>query len=166
MNHAHVQRVPAASIEGEAVAPAETRAANQGHWSSAHFAADAIAYLARQEWAGTDGPGSFCDQIAEISPDRPIDEPLAAILLHGERRRDDRWLATDASPLPMPNRRRPPPIVAAAEVIDVHALHDDLAHVYVAGLSAMWNVTAAAQLLGLRSTTAAERLHRRYITRP
>ena len=87
------------------------------------FTPDAFAYLARQPWPGNVRElRNLVARAAAIHGATPIDEPRAAVLLHGERRAVDRWLASAVAPLPMPNRRRPPPIVAVGEIVDLQTL--------------------------------------------
>ncbi len=162
------QRVPTSVPKPELVRAFRHVAGDRGERSHPRFAPDAVAYLQRQDWADRDCRlHTFVAQVAATFPEHEIDEPLAAILLHGERRHVDRWRATDARPLPMPNRRRPPPIVAAEEVLDVMKLRNDLAQAIDDGLpSAALGLAAVANLLGLRRTTDAEQMRRRRITPP
>ena len=133
-----------------------------------HFAASAVAYLCRQDWPGNVRElRNFVVRAAALHPGREIDDALAAVLLHGERRHVDRWLDTAARPLPMPNRRRPQPIVAAGEVIDLKALLDDVEQAYIRdalGRTA-FGVAESARLLGLRRTTLVEKMRRLNIAR-
>lgn len=82
------------------------------------FTPAAIGYLARQDWP--ENVRSLAAVVARAGS-FDVDEAAAALLVHGERRRVDRWLASHPMPLAMPNRRRPPPLVAADDA-DLDAL--------------------------------------------
>ncbi len=129
----------------------------------------AMAYLVRQPWPGNVRElRNFVARAVALHGDRPVDEPDAAVLVHGERRAVDRWLETAAAPLPMPNRRRPPPLIAADEVIDLKALLTDFEQAYIreALSRTAFGVAESARLLGLRRTTLVEKMRRLNIARP
>lgn len=133
------------------------------------FTAAALAYLLTQPWPGNVRElRNFVSRAAACHPGGEIDDQRAAILLHGERRAVDRWLATAAAPLPMPNRRRPQPFVAAGEAIDLKVLLTDFEQAYIRealGRTAS-GVAETAQLLGLRQTTSIENRRRLTTGRP
>jgi len=88
----------------------------------------AQAYLAQEAWPGGDVQRNlFMARVAAVAPERAVDAALAVVLLYGERRIVDRWQASCPAPVAMPNRRRPPPLVAAEEVMDIGSLLADLA---------------------------------------
>ena len=89
------------------------------------FTDAAMTYLSCQLWPGNVRELRNFVVRAAASRSGPIDDAAAAVLLHGERRAVDRWLSSDPQALPLPNRRRPPPIVPAGEVIDLKALLSD-----------------------------------------
>jgi DNA-binding NtrC family response regulator len=132
-----------------------------------HFAPSAVVYLARQDWPGNVRElRNFVARTAALHPGGTIEDALAAVLLHGERRQVDHWLSAAASP--MPHRRRPPPIVAAGEVIDLKALLDDFEQAYIREVLGRteFAVAESARLLGLRRTTLVEKMRRLNIARP
>ncbi len=133
------------------------------------FTACALTYLVRQAWPGNVRElRNFVARAAAVLPGIEIDDARSAVLLHGERRAVDRWLDTAAVPLPMPNRRRPPPFVAAEEVVDLKALLSDFEQAYIRdalGRTA-FGVAESARLLGLRRTTLVEKMRRLNIARP
>ncbi len=134
-----------------------------------HFAPSAVVYLARQAWPGNVRElRNFVARTAALHPGGTIDDALAAVLLHGERRQVDHWLSSAAPPMPMPNRRRPPPIVAAGEVINLKALLDDFEQAYIREALGRteFAVAESARLLGLRRTTLVEKMRRLNIARP
>ena len=138
------------------------------HGAAVAFTPAAVAYLARQLWPGNVRElRNFVTRAAAIHGTAEIDEPAAAVLLHGERRAVDRWLDTAAAPLPMPNRRRPPPFVAADEVIDLKALLNDFEQAYIRDAlgKTAFGVAESARLLGLRRTTLVEKMRRLNIVR-
>lgn len=133
------------------------------------FTADALAYLVRQAWPGNVREvRNFVARAVALHPGAAIDEPAAAVLLHGERRGIDRWLASAAEPLPMPNRRRAPPLVAVDEVVDLKALLTDFEQAYIrdALTRTEFAVAESARLLGMRRTTLVEKMRRLNIERP
>ena len=133
------------------------------------FAASAVAYLGCQPWPGNVRElRNFVARAAAVHPGCEIDDALAAVLLHGNRRQVDHWLSSGSSPLPMPNRRRPPPIVAAGDVIDLRALLDDFEQAYIRDAlgKTAFGVAESARLLGLRRTTLVEKMRRLNIARP
>ncbi len=131
--------------------------------------AAALAYLMRQEWPGNVRElRNFVARAAALHGDGEIDDAACALLLHGERREADRWLATADAPLAMPNRRRPPPIVPDGESVDLKALLSDFEQAYIRdalGRTA-YGVAESARLLGLRRTTLVEKMRRLNIARP
>lgn len=151
---------PAESSSGREMAPGRI-AERDG--AALQLTPEAVVYLQRNGSRGDEVLRIVRAQAAVVFLDRPVDEALAAVLLHGERRVVDRW-RDPAGPLAMPNRRRPPPIVAAEEVVDIDALRDDLARVWAAP-APLSGVADTARLLGLRQTTVAEHRNRRHITR-
>ena len=133
------------------------------------FTPNAIAYLQRQAWPGNVRElRNFVARAAAMHGTAEIDDEAAALLLHGERRAVDRWLGTAAAPMPMPNRRRPRPFIAANEVIDLKALLNDFeqAHIRDALDRTAFGVAESARLLGLRRTTLVEKMRRLQIGRP
>jgi DNA-binding NtrC family response regulator len=139
-----------------------------GHGQRLRFTASALAYLTEQPWPGNVREvRNFVARAAAIHGAIEIDEAAAAVLLHGERRSVDRWLATDGSPVPLPNRRRPPPLVAA-EPVDLKALLTDFEQSVIRdalGRTA-FGVAASARLLGMPRTTLVEKMRRYNIGRP
>ena len=133
-NAALLDRITAIEI---AVPPLVTRPGDIplliGHFAActaaAHrprFDAHALAWLRAQPWPdNVRGLRNFVARAAAILPGATIDDARSAVLLYGERRAVDRWLASASEPLPLPNRRRPPPLVAADEVTDLRALLND-----------------------------------------
>ncbi len=133
------------------------------------FDAEAMLYLARQDWPGNVRElRNLVARAAALHPGAELDAAACALLIHGERRTVDRWLDTAAEPLPLPNRRRPPPIVAAGEPIDLKALLDDFEHAYIREAldRTAFAVAESARLLGLRRTTLVEKMRRLNIARP
>lgn len=132
------------------------------------FTANALAYLATQPWPGNVREvRNFVARAAAIHGAVEIDDAAAAVLLHGERRSVDCWLATDDSPWPLPNRRRPPPLVAA-EPVNLKALLTDFEQTVIRdalGRTA-FGIAASARLLGMRRTTLVEKMRRHNIGRP
>jgi len=139
-----------------------------GYGQPPRFTASALAYLTRQPWLGNVREvRNVVARAAAIHGATEIDEPAAAILLYGERCAVDRWLATNDEPLPLPNRRRPPPLVAA-EAVDLKALLTDFEQTIIRdalGRTA-FGVAASARLLGMRRTTLVEKMRRHNIGRP
>jgi sigma-54 specific flagellar transcriptional regulator A len=68
----------------------------------------------------------------------------------------------------MPNRRRPSPIVAAGDVIDLKALLNDFEQGYIREAldRTAFGVAESARLLSLRRTTLVEKMRRLNIARP
>ncbi len=133
------------------------------------YTADAVTYLVRQPWHGNVRElRNFVARCAAVLPGIEIDDARSALLLHGERRGVDRWLASSPAPLPMPNRRRPPPFVAADEVVDLKALLSDFEKEYIRDAlgKTAFGVAESARLLGLRRTTLVEKMRRLNIARP
>ncbi len=133
------------------------------------FTAEAMVYLMRQAWPGNVRElRNVVARAAALHPGADLDDAACALLLHGERRAVDRWLDTAAEPLPLPNRRRPPPLVAASEVVDLKALLGEFEQAYIreALHRTAFGVAESARLLGLRRTTLVEKMRRLNIARP
>lgn len=120
------------------------------------FDAAALAYLARQAW-----PGNVRQLRATVARattafrGRTVSEAQAAILLHGERRAVETWLGAAAAPAPLPDRRRPLPIVAAAEVAEVATLLDGLVGGRPSSLTVIAGVPARRVTFWRRSNRGA-----------
>lgn len=131
------------------------------------FTDNALAYLAREPWRGNVRElRNFVARATALHPGAMIDEPLAARLIHGERRATDRGIDGVAPSPPVPDRRRPR--IANDAVVDLKALLDEVEQAYICDALGRTSggVAESARLLGLRRTTLIEKMRRLQIQRP
>ena len=133
------------------------------------FTADALTYLSREPWRGNVRElRNFVARSSALHPGALINEPLVARLVHGERRSVDQSLNGTVSHASVPDRRRPPKIIAQDGPVDLKALLDDVEQAYIRealGRTA-GGIAESARLLGLRRTTLIEKMRRLQIQRP
>ena len=132
------------------------------------FSAAGLAYLCRQPWRGNVRElRNFVARATALHPGAVIDDALGARLLHGERRTVDGWLEGAQPKAPIPDRRRPTPIAAGDDAVDLKALLDEVEQAYIRdalGRTA-GAIAQSARLLGLRRTTLIEKMRRLQIER-
>ena len=132
------------------------------------FTVGALAYLGRQTWRGNIRElRNFVARASALHPGALIDEPLAARLIHGERRSVDRWIVGGKALVPVPDRRRSEHAVIDGTPVDLKALLDEVEQAYIRdALDRTSGIAESARMLGLRRTTLIEKMRRLQIQRP